>query len=184
MSKIQTTESLRKLGLRDRALLQHQKLGKTELERQYFCQDLLMNQFINKYSARKLLSFNPESFSEYRSLLLKVLKKVLKSEELIPLWQEYHELIYIVHSSLGYELQDLLLLNNSSGFVTHCLVQNFSNKAFSILNQFVNPDLEFCIFESGGNNLLLRYKERKSNPEYIIINKEEPEKGIFGGCTW
>jgi hypothetical protein len=143
-----------------------------------------MNQHINKYSARKLLSFNPESFSQYRSLLLKLLKKVLKHDELIPLWQEYHELIYIAHSSLGYELQDLLLLNNSSGFVTHCLAQNFSNKAFSVLNQFVNPDLEFCIFESGGNNLLLRYKERKSNPEYIIINKEEPEKGIFGGCIW
>lgn len=184
MSKIQTIESLRKQGLRDRALLQHQKSGKAELERQYFCQDLLMNQSINKYSARKLLSLNPESFSEYRSLLLKVLKKVLKNEELIPLWQEYHELIYVVHSSLGYELQELILLNNSSGFVSHCLAQNFSNKALLVLNQFVSPDLEFCIFESGGNNLLLRYKERKTNPEYIIINKEEPEKGIFGGCVW
>lgn len=181
--KVKNIEALSRIGVSSRAMEQHRFCGDVEVKREELCLDLLTNSKISKYGARKILSYQPLYLSEYRDLLKAVLSKIIRNADLIPLWQEYHELLYVAHSAFGYELREISLLRQmvESGCIFHTVCSNFSSKALCVLNEFVSESMVFEKYPIK-NNLILRYDSE--NPSYIIINKEHPMEGIFGGAEW
>ena len=181
--KVKNIEALSRIGVSSRAMEQHRFCGDVEIKREELCLDLLTNSKISRYGARKILSYQPLYLSEYRDLLKAALQGSLRNDNLIPLWQEYHELLYVVHSAFGYELQEISLLRQmvEHKCVFHTVCSNFSSKALSILNEFVSENMVFERYPIQ-NHLILRYDSE--NPSYIIINKEHPMEGIFGGAEW
>lgn len=186
LPRVSGIESLRRISLSSRALEQHRFLGDIESEREMLCKDLLTEFNISKYAARKILNYQPLHLPAYRDLLKEALSFILKKPEFIPLWQEYHELLYVVHSALGYEYMEIQLMrqvvNSRQCQIIHYICSEFSTKALPVLNEYVSENMIFEKYPIQ-NNLVLRYADEDSKP-YIIINKEFPMKGIFGGAEW